>query len=791
MSTTYAERDWHAHYEAGRDFRPLTDVEKSVLTEHLALSDGDAPDARALDVACGTGELARFLATSGYRVDAVDWAEAALQRATAAASDEITYHQLDVTGGDVASLDAAGHGYRVITVRRALAHLPDRTRTVAELAALLDEDGTLCVISPHADRHPAELRRICLDNAEMDLLADGWQHTERIDAGDSTILLLRGPKTDAVAYSEKRTPKPAAMAGVAVVVTNDRGQVLLGWNPSRGMWELPAGKVEPGEAFEATAVRELAEEAGLHARPEAVLLLGTLCDATHGFTRITEVARITDHTGEPTAREPELISRWEWHSPSDLRSLPQPLFTASAQALNVAWPGLLPEVPAAHHTPRPAGEVRLTFAEPAAAVRLRERLVRDLTEAGWTDTPELQRAFTTVPRHAFLPEQPLARAYANEAIATVFDEDTGQSMSSVSQPEMQALMLRQAGLRPGHRVLEIGGGGYNACLIAELVGPSGSVVCVEIDPYVHARTERFLAETGYADRVRPFLGDGGHGAPSHLLPEKGFDAILVTVAAKDVPRAWTAQLAEGGHLVLPLRLGGYTRAVGLRNQGGTLYSTGISACGFVPMQGVGRWDETPVAVGEAGYGICWEDTPPAPLDGLDRAIAAGRVELWTGVTVRGGESFEDLQLWLASSLPGFCRMTGDPDRPGPVRLPKRAGAEAIVLGRSLACLMVERRECDEATGASTWEFGVQGFGPDGKAAAESMAAAVHTWDRELRGHAVPALTVLPTGTADGALPAGDVVEKADCRIVVSWPGRDGAADRGVGQDARSGGGNGL
>ncbi|MEU9303295.1 methyltransferase, FxLD system [Streptomyces sp. NPDC048269] len=785
MSTTHTALDWHAHYEAGRDFRPLTDTEKVILTEHLALT-GDGSDARALDVACGTGELARFLAAAGYRVDAVDWARSAVGRATAAASDQVTYHQLDITSGDLSSLSPSNGGYRLITMRRALAHLPDRTRTVAELAAMLDEDGTLCVITPHADRHTAELRGICLDDTEIDLLADGWQHAERIEADDSTVLLLRGPKTDPVAYSEKRTPKPAAMAGVAVVVTNNRGQVLLGWNPSRSVWELPAGKVEPGEAFEATAVRELAEEAGLHARSESVLLLGTLCDATHGFTRITEIARITDYTGQPTAREPELISRWEWHTPPTLRNLPQPLFTASAQALNVVWPGLLPEVPPAHHTPRPAGNVPMTFTEPATAVRLREQLVRDLTEAGWTDTPELRRAFTTVPRHAFLPEQPLARAYVNEAVATVFDEDTGQSMSSVSQPEMQATMLRRADLRPGGNVLEIGGGGYNACLIAELVGPSGSVVCMEIDPYVHTRTERFLAETGYADRVRPVLGDGNHGAPGYLIPEPGFDAIVVTVASNGLPWRWTNQLAEGGRLVVPLRIGGFTRAVGLRKEDSVLVSTEISPCGFVPMQGAGRWDDTPVPIGDSGYGIRWEDTRPAALDGLDRALAAGGVELWTGVTVGGGESFEDLQLWLASSLSGFCRMTGDPDRSGPVRLPKRSGAEAIVLGRSLACLMVERRQHDEATGTSTWEFGVQGFGSDGKAAVDAMATAVHTWDRELRDRVTPRLTVMPAGTPDSALPPGDVVEKADCRIVVSWPGRDGAAGPGVGRSTTRG-----
>ncbi|MER5730716.1 hypothetical protein ABT084_20690 [Streptomyces sp. NPDC002138] len=322
-----------------------------------------------------------------------------------------------------------------------------------------------------------------------------------------------------------------------------------------------------------------------------MLLLGTLCDAPHGHTRVTEVARITAYESEPVVREPDLFARWEWRTPSALRSLPQPLFAASAQALNVVWPGLLPDVPAAHHTPRPATSALLKCGEPPTAVRLRERLVRHLNEARCINTPALQGVFTAVPRHAFLPEQPMERAYSDEAVATVCDEVTGRSMSSVSQPAMQALMLRWADPRLGHTVLEIGGGGYNTALAAELVGPQGSVVCVEIDPYVHARTVRFLAETGYAERVRPVLGDGAHGAPEHLVPAGGFDALVLTVAANDVLPAWTAQLADGGRLVLPLRIGGFTRAVGLRDQDGALHSTGISPCGFVPMRGgrpVGR-----------------------------------------------------------------------------------------------------------------------------------------------------------------------------------------------------------
>ncbi|MDR3083343.1 MAG: NUDIX domain-containing protein [Streptomyces sp.] len=43
------------------------------------------------------------------------------------------------------------------------------------------------------------------------------------------------------------------------------GRVLLG-RSTRGMWELPGGRIETGEVAQVSAVRELAEETGLTAR---------------------------------------------------------------------------------------------------------------------------------------------------------------------------------------------------------------------------------------------------------------------------------------------------------------------------------------------------------------------------------------------------------------------------------------------------------------------------------------------------------------------------------------------
>src|SRR5262249_10570720 len=91
-------------------------------------------------------------------------------------------------------------------------------------------------------------------------------------------------------------------------------------------------------------------------------------------------------------------------------------------------------------------------------------------------------AFRTVRRELFTPGVELEAVYAaTKCVITKWDEH-GVAVSSVSAPEIQAFMLEQAELRPSMNVLEIGSGGYNAALIAELVGAQGAVTTVDIDP---------------------------------------------------------------------------------------------------------------------------------------------------------------------------------------------------------------------------------------------------------------------------------------------------------------------
>lgn len=218
------------------------------------------------------------------------------------------------------------------------------------------------------------------------------------------------------------------------------------------------------------------------------------------------------------------------------------------------------------------------------SARLRRQLVERLEENGCLTSPPVRRAFLTVPRERFLPEitkrEGLERVYQDEAIVTSHDE-RGIPTSSSSQPSMMASMLEQLDLRPGQRVLEVGAGtGYNAALLAKIVGARGRVISVELDPATARRARRGLASVkSPAKLVR---GDGREG-----WPRAGpYDRIIVTASTPTVPRAWHEQLSEGGLLELPLvhRRGQAQAIVTFRKLSQALRSEAVLYGGFMPLR---------------------------------------------------------------------------------------------------------------------------------------------------------------------------------------------------------------
>src|SRR6185437_14365191 len=173
---------------------------------------------------------------------------------------------------------------------------------------------------------------------------------------------------------------------------------------------------------------------------------------------------------------------------------------------------------------------------------LREAMVARLERTGVLRSHAAGAAMRAVPRHRFLPGASLDDAYADRAIALKTDQ--AEVVSSISQPGMIALMLDLLAPAPGDRVLEIGtGSGYNAALLAELVGPAGSVTTIDLDQEMAANARRVLNETGHAN-VRVLAADGAAGGV-----DGRFDRVVVTARTDDVAAAWWDALDSGGRIV--------------------------------------------------------------------------------------------------------------------------------------------------------------------------------------------------------------------------------------------------
>lgn len=209
---------------------------------------------------------------------------------------------------------------------------------------------------------------------------------------------------------------------------------------------------------------------------------------------------------------------------------------------------------------------------------LRERLVLQMQRTHALRTPNVAAAFLSVSRHHFVPEQPLELAYEDRALA--LKEQNGAVISSISQPGMVAQMLEMLDVHSGDRIFEVGtGSGYNAALLSSLVGPSGSVVSIELEPDLAENARRRLHDLGYTN-VEVRTGDAENAAMGEI-----FDGIIVTARTNDIAGVWWDALKDGGRIVVPLDIAyGGERVVAFVRQGASLTSIGTQACSFIGLR---------------------------------------------------------------------------------------------------------------------------------------------------------------------------------------------------------------
>lgn len=392
---------------------------------------------------------------------------------------------------------------------------------------------------------------------------------------------------------------------------------------------------------------------------------------------------------------------------------------------------------------------------------LRADLVAKLRESGSLRSPVVAEAFARVPREKFAPEASLAAAYSVRDVVITKRDAAGRATSSVSAPWLQAEMIEAARLTSGARVLEVGSGGYNAALMAEIVGPEGSVVTVDIDPWVAERAGRFLAETGYSN-VKVVLGDAEDAADEY----GPYDAILITVGAWDCP--WGRLLAPGGRMVVPLIFSTITRSMTFVREGDRFVGLDPTVCGFVAMQGAGTHPDQEAVLADGAVRLSIEDGPELQAAALGDALAGARTELWTKVTVGGGEPFDTLNLWLATVDDRFGMIWGDPDHDCDlIQLAVRWYCPVLITTDSFAYLTTREVHCSDPADVRH-EFGVYGHGPRGAELAQQLHDHIQTWDRDRRQGPGPDFTLYPAEAVVPTPAVGRVFLKRHTQLVMAW-----------------------
>ena len=201
---------------------------------------------------------------------------------------------------------------------------------------------------------------------------------------------------------------------------------------------------------------------------------------------------------------------------------------------------------------------------------------RYIAARGIRDERILQ-AMREVPRHLFVPQTVVSKAYGDSALPI-------GAKQTISQPYIVAHMIELLDLQGSEKVLEIGTGtGYQAVVLSRLCARVFSIERINELALKAMDLVRQLKVNNLSVKVF----DGTYG----WSDQAPFDRIIVAAAAPSVPEPLVQQLARTGKMIIPLGSGNAQRLARVTRVG---TGTQIEDCGaaeFVPL--VGRFGFQP------------------------------------------------------------------------------------------------------------------------------------------------------------------------------------------------------
>jgi len=187
------------------------------------------------------------------------------------------------------------------------------------------------------------------------------------------------------------------------------------------------------------------------------------------------------------------------------------------------------------------------------------------------------RAFATVPRELFVPENIRHLAYDDRPLSIGYGQ-------TISQPYIVAVMTNALELTGVEDVLEIGtGSGYQTAILSQL---AKTVYSVERITELAEAARHLLNQLGCRNVTIKIAGDE-LGWPEHAP----YDAIMVTAGAPSLPEALVKQLRVGGKMVIPVGTRWEQELLKvIRGQHGNEVIN-LGGCRFVPLLGKDAWEE--------------------------------------------------------------------------------------------------------------------------------------------------------------------------------------------------------